>query len=137
MVFFIHLCFSRKTVMKNGAGCGGLSRTLRERMGLSSVTGSKPTPIQMLVCFSFYPSVTTCVKLISEYPFARYNAKSPDYGYSEEEYTKFLEGARLVHSPATHTHIIGRPGMDKGRDRLSFQSYQRIRFSVLHRQRPL
>jgi DNA methyltransferase 1-associated protein 1 len=129
--------FPERWSWKMVAGCGGLSRTLRERMGLSSVTGSKPTPIQMLVCFSFYPSVITCVKSTSEYPFARYNAKSPDYTYSEEEYTKFLEGARLVHSPATQTHIIGRPGMDKGRDRLSFQSYPRIRFSVLHRQRPL
>ncbi|KAI0276322.1 hypothetical protein BGY98DRAFT_986364 [Russula aff. rugulosa BPL654] len=27
----------------------------------------------------------------AEYPFARYNAKSPDYTYSEEEYTKYLE----------------------------------------------
>ncbi|KAI0303932.1 hypothetical protein BC826DRAFT_903276 [Russula brevipes] len=27
----------------------------------------------------------------AEYPFARYNAKSPDYRYSEEEYTQFLE----------------------------------------------
>jgi DNA methyltransferase 1-associated protein 1 len=27
----------------------------------------------------------------AEYPFARYNAKSPDYSYSEDEYTKFLE----------------------------------------------
>jgi hypothetical protein len=106
---------------RNGTGCGGLSRTLRERMGLSSVTGSKPTPIQMLVCFSFYPCVIiACVKITSEYPFARYNAKSPDYTYSEEEYTKFLEGTRLVDSPAAHAHIIGRPGMDKGRDRLSF-----------------
>lgn len=88
-------------------------------MGLSSATGLKPTPIQMLVCFLLL-SVITYVKITSEYPFARYNAKSPDYTYSEEEYTKFLEGARLVHSPATHTHIIGRPGMDKGRNRLSF-----------------
>jgi hypothetical protein len=95
-------------------------------MGLSSVTGSKPTPIQMPVCFSFYSSVITCVKIILEYPFARYNTKSPDYTYSEEEYTKFLEGTRLVHRPATRTHVIGRPGMDKGRDRLSFQSYSGI-----------
>ena len=85
-------------------------------MGLSSVTGSKPTPIQMLVCFFFYPSVIAFVKITSEYPFARYNAKSPDYTYSEEEYTKYLEGARFVNSPATHAHVIGRPGMDKGRD---------------------
>ncbi|KAI0000025.1 hypothetical protein BJV77DRAFT_975919 [Russula vinacea] len=27
----------------------------------------------------------------AEYQFARYNAKSPDYTYSEDEYTKFLE----------------------------------------------
>lgn len=27
----------------------------------------------------------------AEYPFSRYNAKSPDFTYSEEEYTKFLE----------------------------------------------
>jgi hypothetical protein len=134
VAFVFFLC---KAFMKTGAGCGGLSRTLREQMGSSSVTGSKPTLTQMLVCFSFYLSVITCLKITLEYPFARYNAKSPDYTYSEEEYTKFLEGAKLVRSPATHAHIIGRPGMDEGRDRLSFQSYTRIRFSVLHRQRPL
>ena len=27
-----------------------------------------------------------------EYPFARYNAKSADYTYSQDEYTKLLEG---------------------------------------------
>ena len=72
------------------------------------------------------------VKITSEYQFARYNAKSPDYTYSEDEYTKFLEGARLGHNPLTRAHIIGRPRMDKGRDRLPFQPYPRIRFSVLH-----
>jgi DNA methyltransferase 1-associated protein 1 len=32
----------------------------------------------------------------SEYPFARYNAKSADYTYSEDEYTKLLEGEGLT-----------------------------------------
>jgi hypothetical protein len=123
--------------MKNGVGCGGLSRTLQERMGWSLVTGSKLTPTQMLVCLLFSPSYHLSVEITSEYPFARYNAKSPDYSYSEDEYTKFLEGARLGHNPVTPAHIIGRPRMDKGRDRLSFQPYPRIRFSVLHCQRPL
>jgi hypothetical protein len=82
----------------------------------------------LLLFFCYYLSV----KITSEYQFARYNAKSPDYTYSEDEYTKFLEGTRFGHDPVTRPHIIGRPRMDKGGDRLPFQPHPRIRFSVLH-----
>ena len=36
------------------------------------------------------------VKTTSEYPFSRYNVKSPDYKYSQEEYTKLLEGTKAL-----------------------------------------
>jgi len=40
-----------------------------------------------------HPCYRLCINVVSEYPFARYNAKSPDYSYSQEEYTQFLEGS--------------------------------------------
>jgi hypothetical protein len=80
------------TVLKTSAGRGGLSRTLQGRMGWSSVTGSKPTQTQTLVCLLPLTSYYVNTKTIPEYPFARYNAKSADYTYSQDEYTKFLEG---------------------------------------------
>jgi DNA methyltransferase 1-associated protein 1 len=132
----VPLASAENAVLRNGAGCGSLSRTLRGRMGCSLAIGSKPTRTRMLVRPSLSPSLLG-IDTAPEYPFARYNAKSPDYRYSEEEYTQFLEGPRLDHHSIAHTHIIIRSRMGQGRDRLPFQSHPRIRFAVLHCQRPL
>src|SRR5712671_2479486 len=112
-------------MLKRGAGYGGLSRTPRERMGLSSVTGPRPTQTQMLVCY-YYSPLSHVLENLLEYPFARYNAKSPDYAYSQDEYNNFLEGSGLSHLPVVHAHATCRLGMDKGRDRLPLQSHPGI-----------
>jgi DNA methyltransferase 1-associated protein 1 len=53
-------------------------------------------------------------KTTLEYPFARYNAKSADYRYSQDEYTKFLEGGRLNCSSVACAHILlADPGWSK------------------------
>jgi DNA methyltransferase 1-associated protein 1 len=51
--------------------------------------------------------------MVTEYPFARYNGQSPDYTYSQDEYTKLLEGLRHNHHPAMRSHILIDPEWTK------------------------
>lgn len=107
-------------------GSGGLSRTLQGAMGWSSVTGSKPTRTQTQVRSLLLSPYHLVIKTASEYPFARYNAKSTDYTYSQDEYTQLLEGSTPNYTSVARSHIIDRPRMDQGRDRLPLQSHPRI-----------
>ena len=99
---------------KNSARTDGLE------LGHWVKANTDPDAGPFLLSLRYYWSV----KITSEYPFARYNAKSPDYMYSEEEYTKFLEGARLVHSPVSYAHSYHRQTQNGQRKR-------RITFSIL------
>lgn len=60
-------------------------------MGWNLTTGLKLQQTLMLVCMvNVHFDISLCLR--AEYPFVKYNVQPTEYTYSQDEYTRFLEG---------------------------------------------
>jgi hypothetical protein len=111
------LSIPRRVLTHLPQGYPDLSRTRLDQMAWSCIIGSKPAqiPTQVHTC---YPLM--CIAdPIQEYPFAKYHVPTTDYTFSQDEYTRFLEGmfGHCHHIDQALT-MLNRQRMDERRDRL-------------------
>lgn len=104
--------------LKLCTGNGGSSRIGRERMSFNWATGSRLTLIPALVRV-WFPFTNGVLEMLSlhagdfvhiDYPFAKYDIQNPDYTYSQDEYSRLLEGifCSCIHAfIGTETDMLG------------------------------
>ena len=57
--------------------------------------------IQRLVRTPLALNVTLGTSIAIDYPFAKYNVQATPYVYSQEEYSRLLEGACMLHASSS------------------------------------